>query len=104
METWYALNLGDAMLADEALGQVQTRFRAIYAEAGRPAGIALFVRHESDRQLHCDVKLYFSPMSEFIARNLRATPCRRPSPQGLSLLEGSNDAWALFFPNHERGR
>jgi hypothetical protein len=98
MSSWFCLNLGDAMLADEALGRIQDLFRSSYAKAGAPSGMALFLRHESEGRLHCEVKLYFSPMSDAVARSVRAKPCKQPSRDGLSLLAGSEDAWLLFFP------
>jgi hypothetical protein len=96
--SWFSLNLGDAMLADEALDQIQARFRSSYAQAGGPSGMALFLRHESEGRLHCEVKLYFSPMAEAVARSVLAKPCRHPAREGLSLLAGSEDAWSALFP------
>jgi hypothetical protein len=92
------------MLADEALGRIRALFRSSHAEAGAPSGMALFLRHESERQLHCDVKLYFSPVCEALARSVMATPCERPAPDGLSLVAGSEDAWLVLFPGYERQR
>ena len=98
------MTLGEAMLADEATDRIQALFRSSHTDAGGPIGMALFLRHESERQLHCDVKLYFSPLSEPFARSVFAEPCKQPSPEGLSLLVGFEDAWAVLFPDFKRPR
>src|SRR5690554_2966387 len=67
MKPWYFRNLGDAMLAGEALGDIEARFLAAYVKAGRPPGMALFSRHESEGRLHCEVVLYLSPAAAAVA-------------------------------------
>jgi hypothetical protein len=42
---------------------------------------------------------YFSPTAAAVARRVDAEPCERPSPGGLSLLAGSEDAWLALFPD-----
>lgn len=90
MEVWYSRNLGDAMLADEALSRVTAGFADAWENAGRPGDMGLFMRHESDGRLHCEVKVYFSPAAADMARAWGATPCPAPSPEGLSLLAGAD--------------
>ena len=102
MKNWFSKNLGDAMLACEPLGQLEERFLSVYAEAGSPDDMAVFIRHESEGRLHCEVKVYFSPASVVVAREVGAKPCQRPSPDNLGLLAGSGDSWSRLFP--ERGR
>lgn len=87
------------MLAGEALDRLESLFRAEYAKAGRPSEMAIFIRHESEGRLHCEVKAYFAPASGAVAREVGADPCDRPSPQGLSLLVGGEEAWAALFPH-----
>jgi hypothetical protein len=94
MSVWYAKNLGDALLADEALGCVVAAFSESYENAGRPAGMGLFVRHESEGRLHCEVVVYFTPAAADVARALGAAPCRTPSRDGLSLLAGADTSMA----------
>ena len=101
--SWFSLNLGDAMLVDEALGRIQAMFQSDFAKAGNPSGMALFLRHESEGRLHCEVRLYLSPSSEVVARRVLAQPCGRPARDGLSLLVGPEDAWSTLFPEQERG-
>jgi len=64
--------------------------------------MAAFTRHESEGHLHCEVKIYFSPMSVTVAREVNARPCEKPSPTGLSLLAGSEESWLALFPEQVR--
>ena len=57
---WFKKDLGDAMLAGEALVQLEACFQSTYPQ-GRSDKIAIFIRHESEGHLHCEVKAYFSP-------------------------------------------
>lgn len=96
--TWFESNLGDAMLAGEAIDRVKALFSSEYEKEGRPADMALFVRHESEGRLHCEAKLYFSPASAVVAEVFAAIPCEKPSVDGLGLLAGTADAWRALFP------
>lgn len=90
---WHCRNLGDAMLAAPLLEELQAEFEAALS-AGMATGAGLFMRHESAGQLHCEVKLYFSPAAEPVAKTLGATLCSRPGKDGLSLLAGDALAWS----------
>lgn len=98
MSDWFSKSLGDAMLAGEALDRIQALFAAEHAKAGCPGAMAIFIRHESEGRLHCEVKAYFAPASAAVARAVGAEPCERPAPQGLSLLAGGEEARAALFP------
>ena len=98
VHSWSSKNLGDAMLADEQRLRLEELFLSAYVKAGSPKEMALFIRHESDGRLHCEVKVYFSPASSLVARQIGAKPCERPSSDGLGLLAGSKDAWLTLFP------
>jgi hypothetical protein len=95
---WYKKNLGDAMLAEEALTQLAAQFLATYKQAGHPDKLAVFIRHESEGRLHCEVIAYFPPDTADLANGMDADPCARPSRDGLSLLAGSESAWRTLLP------
>jgi len=99
MRRWFSKSLGDGQLAGEPLGRIEALFLAESARAGRPADMAIFVRHESEGRLHCEVRVYFSPASAAVACAVDAEPCDRPSPEGLSLLAGPPESWLALFPD-----
>ena len=90
------------MLADDEQDRIQQHFLLAYAQAGEPKEMAAFIRHESEGRLHCEVKIYFSPMSVHVARSIDAEPCGKPSADGLSIFAGSQDSWPVLFPEHTR--
>ena len=83
------MNLGDALLAYDAQDAAVQSFQSTFEAWNRPDNMALFVRHESDGRLQCEVKLYFSPRGEAVARRLGAFPCSDPCLDDLSLLAGA---------------
>lgn len=98
MKHWFSKNLGDAMLAYDSLDRLEELLSSAYTNAGSPNDMATFIRHESEGRLHCEVKVYFSPQSFFVAKEVNAKPCEKPSIDGLSILAGSQDSWQTLFP------
>jgi len=92
MARWHYLNLGDATLAGAALGQIEASFASEYGDGGGPDRVGLYVRHESEGRLHCEVVVYFPPPAFRLARQLGAIACDRPSGHDLGLLVGSEGA------------
>ncbi len=85
MEGWFVLNLGDAMLAGDALDDVRALFER--ADSASRAS-AVLMRHESEGRLHCELKLYFPPELAALARRVGAGPCAAPAAAGLGVLAG----------------
>lgn len=100
MNTWYTKNLGDPMLAGESLNRIKARFLSEFEKAGNPNEMAVFVRHESEGRLHCEVLVYFSPASAIAAEAVGGVPCKRPSPHDLGLLVGPEESWPILFPEN----
>ena len=99
MSHWFAKSLGDAMLAGESLARVEALFSSMYANTdSHRREMAVFIRHESEGRLHCEVIVYFSPASVAVAKTVDAEPCERPLPDGLGLLAGPEEAWETLFP------
>jgi len=95
---WYRMDLGDAQLADPEIGRVADRFEAFARGAARADSLAVFVRHETERHLHCHAVLYFPPGLAALARECGATPCARPPAHGLGLVAGASGAREALFP------
>ena len=98
MNTWFTKNLGDALLAGDTLERIKAQFLSAYAKSNCPKEMAVFIRHESEGRLHCEVNVYFSPASAAVARAVDAVPCAKPSPDDLGLLAGFEDSWPVLFP------
>jgi hypothetical protein len=98
MSTWFTSHLGDAMLVGESLDQIEAFFSAECKKAGDSGEMAVFIRHESEGRLHCEVKVYFSPATAIVAEAVCAVPCKKPSPVDLGLLCGSEESWSVLFP------
>lgn len=99
MSPWFSKSLGDPLLAGESLSRLVALVQAERARAGDPRDVAVFIRHESEGRLHCEVRAYFSPAAVAAARAVEADSCPRPSPAGLSLLAGAPEAWQALFPD-----
>ncbi len=98
MSDWFTMNLGDAMLAADPLERIKERFQFWHESSNCPEDAAVFLRHESEGQLHCDVRIFFSPASAVVASEFGATPCGKPARGGLGLLAGAPGAWPALFP------
>ncbi len=94
MTDWHVSNLGDAMLAHDALVAIQRRFDEACRECKCPAEMGMFVRHVSEGRLHCQVLVYFTPAASAIAREFDAVACARPASAGLDLLAGHAESLA----------
>src|SRR5690606_11709676 len=90
--SWWVLNLGDPLLADQPLTQVLDAARSACLNATPGADIAVFQRHESEGRLHCEWKLYFSPALDELARAHGARRCRPPTAHDLSQVAGCEQA------------
>jgi hypothetical protein len=97
MCSWFSKNLGDAMLAGEELAKIEEKFFSIYGAATIPLKVAMFIRHESEGHLHCEVKLYLTPEAFILANEIDADPCKKPNQDGLSLRIGCGDVWPDLF-------
>ncbi len=86
---WSTINLGDAMLAGQLLSDIERQFLDFYASSEEADDMALFIRHISEGQLHCQTHLYFSPSVAGFATQLGAVTCATPDPDDLGLLVGS---------------
>lgn len=100
MNCWFTKNLGDAMLAGESIEHIKELFLAEYGTGKSSKEQAIFVRHESEGRLHCEVKAYFPPATIALAKAVNAAPCNKPCPSGLSLLAGSEGVKSVLFPTN----
>jgi len=97
MTAWFTKNLGDAMLAWDSLDRIETLYKSLYGGTDDRRDMAVFIRHQSEGRLHCEVIAYFSPDTFLLAAALDAAPCERPSKHDLSLHAGPEDSWHALF-------
>jgi hypothetical protein len=97
MSMWFCKNLGDAMLAFLVLDRIEAACQSAYEKAYCPDELAVFLRHESEGRLHCEVEVCFSLALALIAEGLDTAPCEQPTKYGLSLLVGTPTAWSTLF-------
>ena len=102
MESWYSVSLGDGMMAPNPSAEIEDVFAKAFADAGRPAEMAVFTRPESEGRLHCEVIAYFSPAAHQIAKAFDAELCEKPERPGLGLLAGDPSCWSVLFPESPR--
>lgn len=98
MQTWYAVSLGDGMMASMPSTEIEEHFQRSFIAAGRPVNMAVFTRSESEGRLHCEVIAYFSPAASEVAQAFDAEPCETPARSGLGLLAGDPACWSVLFP------
>jgi len=98
MESWYSVSLGDGMSAPTPSAEIEEVFQPAFAALGRPPGMAVFTRPESEGRLHCEVIAYVSPAAREIAKTFDAQGCPKPVRSGLGLLAGDPGCWAILFP------
>jgi len=82
---WFSTSLGDAMLADAALDSLREAF---LARCSQVPGAAIWLRHESTGDLHCELVAYFTPACANLARMFAARHCARPAMERLALFVG----------------
>lgn len=102
MITWFSTSLGDGIVASAPLARIEKAFLPMYAQAGNPVDMAVFTRHVTEGDLHCDVIAYFSPAAASVAVIFGAEPCHRPAREGIDLLVGDKRCWSVLFPGSER--
>jgi hypothetical protein len=101
MNSWYALSLGDGVMASGPSAEIEERFLPFFAAAGKPPEMAVYTRPESENRLYCEVIAYFSPASVDVAKACDAHPCAKPERSGLRLLAGDEQSWSILFPESE---
>ncbi|WP_024851263.1 hypothetical protein [Hydrogenovibrio kuenenii] len=99
MNTWFSSNLGDPMLAEESLKQIKQLFLLECKKAKNTQEMAIYFRHESTGDVHCELIVYFSPATKHVAQAMNAMPCQTPSANGLGLLVGRQESRYLLFPD-----
>jgi hypothetical protein len=83
---WRYLNCGDPTLCDAIVQELLQTYDNMNRSKQLPPGAAVFARHESLGDLHCELVLYFNPDADAVAQTVGASGCAKPQPQGLSQI------------------
>jgi len=97
LKHWFSKNLGDAMMAYAKIEELKKLIFTICGKISLTNDMAVFIRHESEGHLHCEVKVYFSPKFAIFANKLKIIPCEKPSEFSLGLLIGNEKAKNILF-------
>ena len=93
MTSWCKKNLGDAMLASEALSLIQMHLARLYEATalninGKTENLLAIYRHES-QGLHCSVIIYLTTEFQHIALLDSTRRCDPPSLLDAAFLAGN---------------
>lgn len=88
MTSWFSVNLGDALLSQSMLDDLQYRLSTLYERASRPENMTALYRHES-KGVHCHLIVYLTEEFQDIATLDNAVRCNAPSPSDISCLAGN---------------
>jgi hypothetical protein len=89
-------------MAHVVLGEIQAAAQELLSLTPAAQDVAVFKRHLSEGRLQCAVIVYFSPAAAALAMRFGASPCRRPSRDGLALYVGDEAAWDLVDRKSEQ--
>lgn len=88
MHSWLKLNLGDAMLAGDALAELKTRLTTVYDNEGQPNSMVALYRHESSG-LHCNLVVYLTAPFQQAAGLENTVICQTPALADSGFLSGN---------------
>ena len=95
MDSWYSVNLGNAINAEPTIDKIQKMFTPLFAKSGSPIDMAVFYLQDSTSN---DITIYFTPKTHVLAKAFNATSCQKPQyHKKLGLLVGSQSAVKHFF-------
>jgi hypothetical protein len=92
---WYFLNCGDPTLCDHTVQELLQSYGRMLRTKQLPTEAAIFSRHESRGDLHCELILYFNPETKALAEAAGAVACAEPLPHGLSQVSSATECIGL---------
>ncbi|WP_165856102.1 hypothetical protein [Marinobacter sp. JSM 1782161] len=88
MTDWYAIPLGDALLAQPRLNELEETLSAVYQRAGQPPDMAAGYRHRSGG-VQCELTVYLTAAFQAHLGRPDAQSCPAPDGEGLGFLAGN---------------
>lgn len=87
MAHWFKLDLGDAMLASEALSTIQRHLSNVHDMHNKAENLLALYRHES-QGLHCRVFVYLTDDFQQLAKLDNVMSCHIPPLADSAFLAG----------------
>lgn len=87
MSAWFSVNLGDAMLSQPTLDELQGYLSDVYEQSGCPSTMTALYQHQSSG-LHCQLILFLTSEFQQVAKVKQAVKCNLPPVQSMSYLAG----------------
>lgn len=87
MPEWLSLNLGDAMLGQPRLAELEAYLSGVYEQAGRPPDWVAGYRHENNG-MHCYLVVLMTTGFQARAGLEGTVPCDKPWLADVSFLAG----------------
>jgi hypothetical protein len=87
MSSWFKINLGDAMLANEVLAEIKTSLSNVYEQAEKSEDMLAIYRHES-AGLHCSLVVYLTSEFQRTAMLENTQRCNPPPLSDSGFLAG----------------
>ncbi|MFE8070967.1 hypothetical protein QQM79_07895 [Marinobacteraceae bacterium S3BR75-40.1] len=88
MDSWFQLHLGDGIMAQVPCQTIREAYARARLEQALPESHVIYIRHDNEGGLQCEVTVYFPPSLEKLARQFHASPCPPPHKVGLEILAG----------------
>lgn len=95
MTQWYSINMGDALLAQPRLSELEHHLTELYEQADERAHLAACYRHEN-HGMHCHLVVFITAGFQALARLEGATRCNPPDPADISFLAGDQGCLERF--------
>lgn len=89
MQQWFAVSLGDALLAQTKLSMLEQYLSDCYEQAEKPPNMSALYRHESTG-VHCHVSVFLTASLQQRAKLDNAVLCYRINAENMSYLAGYN--------------
>ncbi|MBT1062523.1 hypothetical protein KJY73_03005 [Bowmanella sp. Y26] len=90
---WYVVSLGDALVAQSKMYELQEVLNLAWQGAGRPSSMQAGYCYRG-QGLHCQIDLYLSEPLQLLVSLPRARRCESPTADFQSLLGDSPSAMA----------
>ena len=97
MDSWFSITLGDALISQPALDELQNQLSVVYeqAETSEIEMLAAFYRYVS-KDVHCYITVYLTAEFQQKIKHCAAVRCPPPCFSDITFLAGNNKLESLL--------